>query len=122
MRVALVDDDRTTNFLNAHLFKKASGTYEVSTFLNGKEIFDDPELLNFNYILLDLNMPVMNGMEFLAALKKMRVESYPKIVLVIPEISEHDFNTVQKEFPFVTSLIHKPLTRENIEEHFTGQP
>lgn len=118
-RVALVDDDRTTNFLNAHLFKKASESFEVSTFSNGKEILEHPTLMDFDFILLDLNMPVMNGIEFITALNAKNETKYPAVVLVIPEISERDFGSIQEQYPFVTGLIHKPLTKENIAKHFT---
>lgn len=64
----LVDDDETTNFVNEMLLKDMGVTEQILTAHNGQEALElilercenneCPSL-----ILLDINMPVMNGFE-----------------------------------------------------------
>mgnify|MGYP000055967589 CR=1 FL=1 len=66
MRIALIDDDATTNFINQNKLKREISECDVVAFSNGKEALD--YLAKGNKIeiaLLDMNMPVMNGLEFL---------------------------------------------------------
>ena len=75
-KIMIVDDNVATNFLHKRLIEKSQLTEEVLLFKNGKDGLDfflnakeKPEL-----ILLDLNMPIMNGFEFLGNLKSMLSE------------------------------------------------
>ncbi len=68
----LVDDDQTTNFVNQMLLEDLQVSEEVLTAHKGKEAL---ELINrqcengccTELILLDINIPVMNGFECLKA-------------------------------------------------------
>lgn len=82
-RILLVDDDQILNFLHSRLFEKTGIVEQVDIALNGREALDylakginkreaeqerdiQPEI-----ILLDINMPVMDGWEFLEEYKKL---------------------------------------------------
>ena len=118
MLVALVDDDRTTNILNTLLFEKEIPEVKIHTFSNGKEALESDLLLQFDRILLDMNMPIMGGMEFMKQLKSSGKAPLPKVIVVLPDISNHDFSAIQKEFPFVIGKINKPLNFSHIQLHF----
>lgn len=120
MLVALVDDDRTTNFLNTHLFRKVDASIEIHCFSNGKEILESDMLFEFDYILLDMNMPVMGGMEFLKELQLKNESNNPNVVVVLPDISQHNFTTIQNDYPFVSGKINKPLTQDHIQQLFNA--
>lgn len=83
--ILLVDDDNIFNFLNTKLLRQSGIADEIHTALNGKEALD---LLNNYYtgafalpdvILLDLNMPVMDGFAFLEAFKKLSLPRQEKV-------------------------------------------
>ena len=64
-----MDDDDTTNFLNALFIKQVDSSIEINVVGNGQEAI---EFLTLNekadlmpcLLILDTNMPVMNGWEF----------------------------------------------------------
>ena len=65
--VLLVDDDEVTNFVHESLIEEMNITEKVLVAKNGREAIDliqqeaIKNMKNLNLILLDINMPVMNG-------------------------------------------------------------
>jgi CheY-like chemotaxis protein len=76
--ILLVDDDPTTNYLNQKLLTKMGVADQVLTALNGQEALaavhthcPADNALCPNLVFLDVNMPLMNGFEFLAAYRQL---------------------------------------------------
>jgi CheY-like chemotaxis protein len=80
--VLLVDDDEATNFINRRIIEKAGITDHIEVTYNGKEALDylccrgkyEKEGAQFPkpmLILMDINMPVMDGWEFLNAYREL---------------------------------------------------
>lgn len=71
--VVLVDDDEDDRFLFGEAFEELNVNIGLSIFKNGKEFIDHLEdgLTEIpNLVFLDLNMPIMNGIDCLKYLKK----------------------------------------------------
>ncbi|RZK29535.1 MAG: response regulator [Hymenobacter sp.] len=73
-------------------------------------------------ILLDMNMPVLNGLGFLEAYAQLPVEQ-PPIVVVMLTTSLHPVDQARvQEFP-IAGFLTKPLTKEKVtallEAHFS---
>jgi len=115
--ILLVDDDEINNFISIKLIKKALMNTEIMACLNGKYAIDqlmeiqkaDPEKLP-DYILLDINMPIMNGWEFLDEFKC-------KIYIISSSVFSNDINKA-RSYPLVKDFISKPLNVEKIVELF----
>ena len=130
--VLLIDDDPTTNFLNELLLKKSGVTDEVLVARNGEQALillartcppapagpACPAL-----ILLDLNMPVMDGIEFLEAYQP--PFPAPPIVVVVLTSSLHPNDLHRLQILPHAGLLNKPLTRAKLDqllrEHFKRQ-
>lgn len=122
--VLLVDDDTTTNFLNQMLLTRLRVTDRVLVAQDGEQALrklkehctapatDCPVL-----ILLDVNMPGMNGFEFLEAYKQLPVGREQGIVVVILTTSMHprDMQRVE-QVGAVAGFVNKPLTKEKIAD------
>lgn len=113
MRIALIDDDFTTNFINKNKLMREIDHCEVFTFANGKEAMDYlSEGNNIDIALLDMNMPVMNGIDFLKNHSQLSDEErIKKIFLFVEQAVDHDF----KEKHELYKVLKKPLTKEIIE-------
>ena len=80
MKVVLVDDQKLIRDGIKSLLSFQPGVEVVAEFSNGQALIEQLDTLQADIILLDLNMPVMNGIETLEALAK-RKTTLPVLVL-----------------------------------------
>lgn len=124
--ILLVDDDEINNFISIKLIKKALDNTSISSCLNGKFAIDQlvelqnntPESLP-DFILLDINMPIMNGWEFLDEYKRLELDPLgkTKIYIISSSVFSNDINKA-KSYPLVKNFISKPLSVDKIKEMF----
>lgn len=125
----MIDDDSINNYINARLIKRIGISEELAISLNGKEALSYlKKLIAENkkcpsLILLDINMPVMDGFEFVEAFQKLNFNNKQEVVIVMLTTSENskDIERV-KENPKIADFLNKPLTEDKIakvlEKHF----
>jgi CheY-like chemotaxis protein len=117
-RIVLIDDDQLNNLINTRIITKFSD-YTVNSFTSGREGLrflassepgDFPEI-----IFLDINMPVMDGWEFLEEYQKLP-EALVQHCSVIMLTSSIDINDIEKAklFKNVREFMSKPLTVESL--------
>ena len=128
-RVFCIDDDQITLTLCDLVIKKAAFADEVLVAKNGKEGLaffseyfanrknnnskDEAPLI----IFLDLNMPVMNGWDFLEDYLLKYSDRIPqtKVVILSSTVNPEDFSRAN-QYEIVIDFINKPLTIEGLEE------
>ncbi|RZK62877.1 MAG: response regulator [Hymenobacter sp.] len=127
--ILLVDDDSTTNYLNKILLNRLQVAEQLLVAENGREALatltqacTTPHTTCPALILLDINMPVMNGIEFLEAYQELPLAQRQAtvVVLLTTSVSPRDLTRVQA-LPIAGTLT-KPLTEGKIktllEAHF----
>ncbi|HEY8402123.1 MAG TPA: response regulator [Cytophagaceae bacterium] len=110
--VLLIDDDPVSNFMVLNFFKKTNLTRSIKCFKNGKEGLDYLKQNQGNLpdlILLDVNMPVMDGYEFLDEFEKLRINK-ERINIVLFTTDERELENTNKYG--IDKIIIKPLTME----------
>jgi CheY-like chemotaxis protein len=122
-QVIIVDDDEIVRFLGQKIIEKTNLVNHIKLFSNGLEAINflktnskHPNLLP-EIILLDLNMPIMSGFQFLEEFMKFEppFEKKINIYIVSSSVSIEEINKI-KSMGAVSGFISKPLTIENFEE------
>ena len=119
--VLLVDDDQIFNLLNKKTLQHMGIANEIHIAKNGKEALD---LINDYYrgarimpeiILLDLNMPVMDGFSFIEAFHKLNVPNKDNTLIIIVSSSQNEADIKRAEELGVHNYLSKPLSEEDLK-------
>ena len=125
-KIICIDDDPIALLLSKLVISKSNFASKIVTLANGLEginYLEKEETIAANkasghplLILLDLNMPVMDGWEFLEQFSKRLHKQYPdvKIILLSSSIDPNDIRK-SKQFEMVLDFFPKPLTREMMD-------
>ena len=87
--ILLIDDDIDCNFFHQRLINKMDCTENIYIAKNGKDAIElltkeeNGKYLNPDIIFLDINMPIMNGWEFIEEYEKLKDEQKAKVVLMM---------------------------------------
>lgn len=125
--VLLVDDDETTNFLNKFFIKQIDSTIEIHSAVNGLEALEflrnaESNQLEFPCLLiLDTNMPVMNGWDFLNSYEEYFDANFKENVTIIMITALENEDTVRRTLadPNVRDIAQKPLSDRIFRKMFT---
>lgn len=112
IKVLIVEDDTMISFLHKALLKKNKIAQDPLIFKNGKEAWDflvNDDTDEFYLILLDLNMPVLNGWQFLDKLtEKDEISKRVKVAIVTSSIDPEDKDKA-RDYEVVDYFLSKPL-------------
>jgi len=125
--VMLIDDNEIDNLINQKMIEASGITEHIYThtgarsaieFLKNMEKLEDtgrnvlPKL-----IFLDIDMPLMDGFQFLDEFEKLddNTKKHCSVVMLTSSISPADVNK-SKKYEYVKKYINKPLSQENLEK------
>jgi CheY-like chemotaxis protein len=123
--IFVVDDDLVYHFIIKKLFSKCNINVDTKYFFNGLEAIDElkTKVENDNVpdlILLDINMPIYDGWQFLDEFRKLK-ESITKEITVYLVSSSNDISDLNKFKMYkdeVKKFYYKPMTQEDFETIF----
>jgi len=117
-RILLVDDDPMCNFICTKFLEKMNTAVESSIALDGQQALD--LLMDYkrhplpDIILLDLNMPIMGGFEFLSAFKELRIPGQSKVQIVILSSSDDPVDVKRAVEMGIHHYITKPISLDKL--------
>lgn len=116
----IIDDDQICHFITQHLIKSENLAQEVTCFYEAGEALqllagalpnNMPDM-----IFLDLNMPHMNGWQFLDALRpyETQISTRSKIFILTSSVDLADQEKA-RNYPYVSGYFYKPLQTADIK-------
>ncbi|MFP9115752.1 response regulator [Flavobacterium sp. RHBU_3] len=121
----VIDDDKIYHFLLKNLFKQNNIVVDPLFFSNGQEAMDTikndlasgrlPEL-----ILLDVNMPIMDGWQFLEEYKELVADNpgQSTIFMISSSNDEHDIMKARQYEHIVKDYLLKPICKDDLDKIF----
>ena len=125
--VMLIDDNEIDNLINQKMIEAANITEHIFTHTGARsaiEFLRNIEKINKiakdvlpDVIFLDIDMPLMDGFQFLDEFEKLNEDTKKKcnIVMLTSSINPQDVNK-SKKYSYVKKYINKPLSQENLEK------
>lgn len=125
--VLLVDDDELSVMLTSLILKNSKQVRNIQVSQDGLEALDfikssleEEGTAPYQLILLDLNMPVMDGWEFLRqyAMLKESNKQLPPVAILTSSIQNEDIQR-SKQYPEVLCFVSKPFSYQSFA-HIMG--
>lgn len=127
--ILLIDDDEATNFLHTLIIEELQCTKKIIAVDKAEKALEylktkqDDGYARPDLILLDINMPAMDGWDFLEEYKKLDEEQRAKIIIVMLTTSLNpDDEERAKTYEEINGFRHKPLSipmlKELLKEYF----
>ncbi len=113
--ILLIDDDPIVNFIHKRVIGKQFPDANIIVKENGQVALDflHENVENDYLVFLDINMPVMNGWEFLEALDLPGNNFQLQIFILTSSIDQSD-RKMAEESPRVSGFLTKPLSQEEL--------
>lgn len=122
--ILLVDDDDNDNFFHKRTLEKIEIAERVEVAYTGEEALQylqssatKPDKKHPNIIFLDINMPVMNGWEFLNEYERLpeTTRANTLVIMLTTSLNPSDRQLAEQN-PLVNGFINKPLEEEHIRK------
>ncbi len=123
--IYIVDDDPITVFGIRKILESIVDCENISTFGNGKLALDAIIQIISNsqdipdVVFLDINMPIMDGWQFLEEFTKLRIKKKIRVNIVTSSIDDIDrkrWQSYQGKTHHTITFNNKPLRKENLAE------
>lgn len=123
--IMLIDDNKIDNFFHERVIRKNDAAKEVIAIESGQAALDyiksGAERLQPELIFLDINMPGMDGWEFIEHYKQLDESLQKAMIVVMLTTSENPDDIARaKTEGLLSDFKSKPLTKEMLEDVITS--
>lgn len=119
--IILIDDNAATNFFHKVIIDKANCAEQCIAFQSGQEALsylknlENRDFIKPDLIFLDINMPGMDGWQFLEHYNNLEKNQQAKVVVVMLTTSLNPADREKaKTMNLVYGFLNKPLTKEMV--------
>ncbi|WP_139059151.1 response regulator [Polaribacter reichenbachii] len=126
--VMLIDDDFSTSRFHQIILERLNTTENIIFKRNGQDALDyfkregiyaesEEGLIDPDIVLVDLNMPVMNGFRFIELFTKTEIfkNKSPKIIVLSTSLIPEEKEKIEANND-IYLFLNKPLTKEKVTE------
>lgn len=125
INLLVIDDDDINIFIIKKIVEKADLNINMVSKGNGeqaiayiKDLIANQEQFP-NLMLIDINMPIMNGWEFIEAYQMLNIQQSVDMYILSSSVYENDIEKT-KSYTSVKGFISKPLSIERLKELVNG--
>ena len=121
LNLLVIDDDDINIFIIKKIVEKTGFDIDMVARNNGQQAIDyiNDTIAQNNplpqLVLIDINMPVMNGWEFIEAYEMLNIEQKVDMYILSSSVYENDIEKT-KSYKAVKGFISKPLSMERLTE------
>jgi len=114
-KVLLVDDDEATNYISANMLRLMHAAERIAVAKNGRDALELVAREPFDLVLLDTDMAVMDGFEFLEAMKLLQEATgiIPPAIVMLTASEQGLDKASAAQYP-VKGCLTKPLTQGQV--------
>lgn len=118
--LCIIEDDPTHLFITKKMIEMSGMVENIMVYKNGKEAYDKLKAIFHSsqslpeIILLDLNMPIWDGWQFLDEFTKIPIETKITIYILTSSNSEEDKKLAEK-YSLNENYLIKPITLNEIK-------
>lgn len=116
--ILLVDDDKITNLVNTHAARSVPFIENIYTASDGAEalrMFSSSAVRPLpDIVVLDLQMPLMGGFEFLQSFQHLDFPGKKKIVFIIVTSSDDTSDKIRAKSFGIKHFLTKPVSIEEL--------
>jgi CheY-like chemotaxis protein len=121
INLLVIDDDDINIFIISKIVEKTGYDVEICAKHNGqlaidyiKDLVENHEQLP-HLVLVDINMPILNGWEFIEAFEALNLEVKNDMYMLSSSVYENDIEKA-KSYKSVKGFISKPLSIDRLKE------
>jgi len=122
-KVMLIDDTEVDAFISKRMLTSSQFTTDIMEFYSAKKALEYLGENSHNLsalprlIFLDINMPAMDGFDFMEKFRQMPNEILQncKVVMLSSAINDVDIQRINKD-EYIVKFLIKPLSREELQE------
>ncbi len=121
INLLVIDDDDINIFIISKIVEKTGYDVEICAKHNGqlaidyiKDLVDSQQPLP-QLVLIDINMPILNGWEFIEAFEALDLKATNDMYMLSSSVYENDIEKA-KSYKSVKGFISKPLSIDRLKE------
>lgn len=125
INLLVIDDDDINIFIIKKIVEKTELAINMVSKSNGQQAIDyikettDSAAQFPHLMLIDINMPIMNGWEFVEAYQMLNIQHNVDMYILSSSVYENDIEKT-KSYTSVKGFISKPLSIERLKELVTS--
>ncbi len=113
--ILLVEDEEVDQYICKYVINKFNSSITTLIANNGQEALEILQHDKPDAIILDINMPIMNGFEFLDHYASEFDNHVPVVAMLTSSIDDNDKKKAS-QYSFVRVCFQKPLTNAHLQQ------
>ena len=111
-RVLIAEDSSVIQNLTKKILEQQE--FEIESVKNGKEVIEKLESGNYDLILMDINMPILDGMECTKLIRKMDDPNKSRIPILAITGNAQNYSMADFKAVGINEYLQKPLNFDQL--------